>query len=113
MMYEEASQVASDAVGNIRTVTSFTAEETVLKLYMKKCEVPMKSGIRGGLVSGIGFGASFFLLFCAYATVFYSGAQLMKHGIATFNDVFRVCMDIFLFNYQTCDSMILSLVHIF
>lgn len=93
MIYEEASQVANDAVGNIRTVASFTAEETVLKLYMKKCEVPLKSGIREGVISGIGFGASFFLLFCAYATIFYSGAQLMKQGLVTFDDIFRVCMD--------------------
>lgn len=92
MMYEEASQVANDAVGSIRTVASFCAEEKVMQLYKKKCEGPMKTGIRQGLISGSGFGLSFFLLFCVYATSFYAGAQLVKHGHATFSDVFRVSL---------------------
>lgn len=90
MKYEEASQVANDAVGSIRTVASFCAEEKVMQLYKKKCEGPMKTGIRQGLVSGGGFGASFFLLFAFYATSFYAGAQLVEHGRATFSDVFKV-----------------------
>ncbi|XP_039007564.1 ABC transporter B family member 4-like [Hibiscus syriacus] len=90
MMYEEASQVANDAVGSIRTVASFCAEEKVMQLYKKKCEGPMKTGIRQGLISGIGYGLSFFFLFSVYATSFYGGAQLVAHGKATFADVFQV-----------------------
>ncbi|KAI9181852.1 hypothetical protein LWI28_019303 [Acer negundo] len=90
MMYEEASQVANDAVGSIRTVASFCAEEKVMDLYQKKCEGPMKTGIRQGLISGAGFGLSFFLLFTVYATCFYIGAILIKDGQTTFSDVFRV-----------------------
>ncbi|KAF2292301.1 hypothetical protein GH714_018734 [Hevea brasiliensis] len=90
MMYEEASQVANDAVGSIRTVASFCAEEKVMQLYKRKCEGPMKTGIRQGLISGIGFGVSVFLLFSVYATSFYAGAQLVKHGNTTFSDVFQV-----------------------
>ena len=90
MMYEEASQVANDAVGSIRTVASFCAEDKVMELYKKKCEGPMKTGIRQGLISGSGFGVSFFLLFCVYATSFYAGARLVDAGKATFSDVFRV-----------------------
>ncbi|KAK8711430.1 hypothetical protein V6N13_146712 [Hibiscus sabdariffa] len=90
MMYEEASQVANDAVGSIRTVASFCAEEKVMQLYKKKCDGPMKTGIRQGLISGVGYGLSFFFLFNVYATSFYGGAQLVVHGHATFADVFRV-----------------------
>ncbi|KAL2535201.1 ABC transporter B family member 4 [Forsythia ovata] len=90
VMYEEASQVANDAVGSIRTVASFCAEEKVMEIYRKKCEVPMRAGIRRGLISGIGFGLSFSLVFFAYATSFYAGARLVEHGKTTFSDVFRV-----------------------
>ncbi|XP_022770731.1 ABC transporter B family member 4-like isoform X2 [Durio zibethinus] len=90
MMYEEASQVANDAVGSIRTVASFCAEEKVMQLYKKKCEGPMKTGIRQGLISGSGFGLSFFFLFSVYATSFYAGAQLVEHGQTTFPDVFQL-----------------------
>jgi ATP-binding cassette subfamily B (MDR/TAP) protein 1 len=89
-MYEEASQVANDAVGSIRTVASFCAEEKVMELYKSKCEGPMKTGIRQGLISGIGFGASFVMLFCVYATSFYAGARLVEDGVTTFSNVFRV-----------------------
>lgn len=89
-MYEEASQVATDAVGSIRTVASFCAEEKMMQLYSKKCEGPMKNGIRQGLISGTGFGVSFFLLFSVYGTSFYAGARLVEDGKATFTDVFRV-----------------------
>ncbi|KAK2403366.1 ABC transporter B family member [Trifolium repens] len=90
MMYEEASQVANDAVGSIRTVASFCAEDKVMELYRKKCEGPMKTGIRQGIISGSGFGVSFFLLFCVYATSFYAGARLVESGDTKFSEVFRV-----------------------
>lgn len=89
-MYEEASQVATDAVGIIRTVASFCSEEKVMQLYRSKCEGPLKAGKRLGTVSGIGFGVSSFLLYCFEATSFYAGAQLVKGGHAQFSDVFRV-----------------------
>ncbi|KAK4802353.1 hypothetical protein SAY86_000556 [Trapa natans] len=88
--YEEASQVASDAVSSIRTVASFCAENKVMDLYQKKCENPEKLGIRLGLVSGTGYGFSFLVLFCANAFCFYIGAVLVKHGQAKFEEVFKV-----------------------
>lgn len=90
MMYEEASQVANDAVSSIRTVASFSAEEKVMDLYKKKCEGPLRTGIRTGIISGIGFGVSFFLLFGVYAASFYAGARLVEDRKTTFPKVFRV-----------------------
>ncbi|KAK7264795.1 hypothetical protein RJT34_32406 [Clitoria ternatea] len=89
-LYEEASQVANDAVGSIRTVASFCAEEKVMKLYHEKCEGPIKTGIRRGIISGFSFGLSFFMLYAVYATSFYAGARLVEDGKSTFSDVFRV-----------------------
>lgn len=89
-MYEEASQVANDAVGSIRTVASFCAEEKIMEIYRKKCEGPMKNGIKQGVISGIGFGSSFLMLFLVYAASFYFGARLIQDGKATFSDLFRV-----------------------
>ncbi|WOL18392.1 hypothetical protein Cni_G27187 [Canna indica] len=90
VMYEEASQVANEAVGSIRTVASFSAEEKVMEIYKKKCEGPTSKGIRQGIISGAGFGLSIFLLFAVYATCFYAGARLVESGKTTFDKVFRV-----------------------
>lgn len=89
-MYEEASQVANDAVGGIRTVASFCAEDKVMDMYKTRCEAPLKSGIRQGLISGIGFGVSFFFLYNIYAITFYVGARLVDSGRTTFTQVFQV-----------------------
>ncbi|PWZ08638.1 ABC transporter B family member 11 [Zea mays] len=89
-MYEEATQVANDAVSGIRTIASFCAEPKVMKTYYGKCKAPVRQGIRQGVVSGLGFGLSFFVLYSTYALCFYVGANFMLDGKATFTDVFRV-----------------------
>ncbi|TKY54331.1 ABC transporter B family member 4 [Spatholobus suberectus] len=89
-LYEEASQVVNDAVGNIRTLAAFCAEEKVMELYQKKCVGPIQTGIRQGLVSGTGFGLSLFFLFSVYACSFYAGARLVENGKTSMSDVFRV-----------------------
>ncbi|QCD76939.1 ATP-binding cassette [Vigna unguiculata] len=88
--YEEASQVANDAVGSIRTIASFCAESKVMDMYRKKCLEPEKQGVRLGLVSGAGFGFSFLALYCTNAFCFYIGSVLVEHGKATFPEVFKV-----------------------
>ncbi|KAG7547087.1 ABC transporter type 1 transmembrane domain [Arabidopsis suecica] len=89
-MYEEASQVANDAVSSIRTVASFCAEGKVMDLYQQKCDGPKKNGVRLGLLSGAGFGFSFFFLYCINCVCFVSGAGLIQIGKATFGEVFKV-----------------------
>ncbi|KAK7388085.1 hypothetical protein VNO78_22890 [Psophocarpus tetragonolobus] len=89
-LYEEASQVANDAVGSIRTVASFCAEKKVMDLYQERSEGPIKTGIRRGIISGISFGLSFFVLCAVYACSFYVGARLIEDGKSTFSDIFRV-----------------------
>lgn len=81
-MYEQASTIASDAIGNIRTVASFCAQEKIVENYRKKCEGPVKEGVRQGAISGVGYGFSFALLFCFYAVSFYIGARFIHDGTA-------------------------------
>lgn len=90
VMYEEASQIANDAVSSIRTVASFSAEDKVVKMYEKKCEAPLKQGVKLGVVSGASFGFGSLALYCSQAFCFYIGAVFVKRGIASFADVFKV-----------------------
>ncbi|GFY88632.1 P-glycoprotein 9 [Actinidia rufa] len=89
-MYEDASQVANDAVGNIRTIASFCAEKKVMDMHQNKCEAPMKRGVRIALMSGTGFGFSLFAFYCTMAFCFYIGAILVRHDKASYEDVFKV-----------------------
>ncbi|CAD6225495.1 unnamed protein product [Miscanthus lutarioriparius] len=90
LRYEEASQVATDAVGGIRTVASFSAENKVVDAYEKKCKSPRRQGIKEGVVGGLGFGFSFLAFYLTYALCFYVGAKFVQQGTATFPEVFRV-----------------------
>ncbi|KAJ6871863.1 hypothetical protein NC651_031057 [Populus alba x Populus x berolinensis] len=67
-MYEEAkSQVAiwTLFLAAEELLLLSVTEEKVMQLYRRKCEGPMRTGIRQGLISGTGFGVSFFLnVFC-------------------------------------------------
>ncbi|KAF7130382.1 hypothetical protein RHSIM_Rhsim10G0047700 [Rhododendron simsii] len=94
LLYEEAIQFANDAVGSIRTIASFCGEEKVMELYKRKCEGPMKTGIRQGLFCGIGFGLSSASIYLAYGCNFYTGAKLVEAGKAKFDDVFRVFLSL-------------------
>ncbi|XP_066306819.1 ABC transporter B family member 9-like [Miscanthus floridulus] len=90
ILYEDASQVATDAVSSIRTVASFCAEKRVTTIYEDKCEASKKQGVRTGMVGGLGFGFSFLMLYLTYGLCFYVGAQFVRHNKSTFGDVFKV-----------------------
>ncbi|KAF3456694.1 hypothetical protein FNV43_RR01348 [Rhamnella rubrinervis] len=90
VMFEESSQVANDAVGSIRTISSFCAEKRVMEIYQKKCEASMRQGVRLGVISGAGLGFSLFALFCITSLLFYIGGVLVKNGKATFGEVIMV-----------------------
>ncbi|CAM0884760.1 unnamed protein product [Alopecurus aequalis] len=90
MMYEDASQVATDAIISIRTVASFCSENRITRIYDHKCKASMNQGFRTGIVGGIGFGFSFVMMYLSYGLCFYVGGQFVRHDISNFGDVFEV-----------------------
>ncbi|EYU28160.1 hypothetical protein ABFS82_13G089300 [Erythranthe guttata] len=90
VIFEEASQVASDAIRGIRTVASFSAEDKVMEMYRRKCKAPKRQVIWYGIAGGAGLGFANFVLFSIYAFCFYVGAVLTNRGQATFGEVFKV-----------------------
>ncbi|XP_066306817.1 ABC transporter B family member 5-like [Miscanthus floridulus] len=90
VMYEDASQVVTEAISSIRTVASFCAEKRVITSYIQKCQASMKQGIRSGMVGGLGFSFSNLMMYLTYALCFYVGALFVHEGKSTFKDVFRV-----------------------
>ncbi|XP_050216410.1 ABC transporter B family member 21-like isoform X2 [Mercurialis annua] len=114
-MYEEASQIATDAISSIRTVASFCAEGKVMELYQKNCDGPFKARVRRALISGIGLGLSFFFVFFVYAVSFYVGAHLVDQGKTTFTEVlqsFALCRSFLLSVWQHLESLNPALLHL-
>jgi ATP-binding cassette subfamily B (MDR/TAP) protein 1 len=90
MLYEDPSQVATDAISSIRTVASFCAEKRVMTIYDHKCEASKNQGVRTGMVGGLGFGFSFMMMYLTYGLCFYVGGQFVRHNKSSFGDVFKV-----------------------
>ncbi|KAK4399304.1 ABC transporter B family member 9 [Sesamum angolense] len=90
VIFEEASQVASDAIRGIRTIASLSAEHKVMEMYQSKTKAPMQQGLWRGIVGGAGLGFANFVLFSIYAFSFYVGAVLTNQGQANFSQVFKV-----------------------
>uniref|UniRef100_R7WBG2 ABC transporter B family member 4 n=1 Tax=Aegilops tauschii TaxID=37682 RepID=R7WBG2_AEGTA len=90
MMYEDASQVATDAVSSIRTIASFCCEKRITRIYDRKCRASVNQGVKTGIVGGIGFGFSYLTLYLTYGLCFYVGGQFVRQGKSNFGEVFKV-----------------------
>jgi ATP-binding cassette subfamily B (MDR/TAP) protein 1 len=90
MLYEDASQVATDAISSIRTVAAFCAEKRVMTIYDHKCEASKNQGVITAKVAGLGFVLSFMMMYLTYGLCFYVGGQFVRHNKSTFADVFKV-----------------------
>jgi hypothetical protein len=91
LAYEKAGTVSTEAVGQIRTVASFTKEEKLLEMYSARLEEPARLGVRKAHVSGLGFGASQFCMFAVNTIAFWYGGRLLdqhewKASQASIND---------------------------
>ncbi|EGG17681.1 hypothetical protein DFA_08677 [Cavenderia fasciculata] len=75
--YANAGQVASEAIGAVRTVASFSSEEKIFKNYEKKLAGPMSMGFKNAQVSGIAMGFSQFVIFAVYALSYWYGGRLV------------------------------------
>ncbi|KAL3697978.1 hypothetical protein R1sor_012054 [Riccia sorocarpa] len=101
----QAAQVASDAVSNIRTVASFSAEEKMVQLYAKKLQAASIANIRKGVLNGLTYGFANFCLFCGYAIAFYAGAKFAQQGRVKINEVFLVILTMSLSSLSLANAL--------
>ncbi|EGC38102.1 ABC transporter B family protein [Dictyostelium purpureum] len=76
--YGECGQVASEAIGGIRTVSSFTCENKVIDKFDKCLIKPIKSSVRKSNISGLSFGFSQATLFFIYTLTYWYGGKLVS-----------------------------------
>lgn len=86
----EGSQLASEAVVNHRTVTSFSSQTKILGLFAVALQGPRKENIKHSWLSGIGLFASQFLTTAAIALTYWYGGRLMNNGQVSSKHLFQV-----------------------
>ncbi|PWA36359.1 ABC transporter Tap-like, P-loop containing nucleoside triphosphate hydrolase [Artemisia annua] len=90
--HAKATQLAGEAVANMRTVAAFNSEGKIVNLFTKSLEKPLRRCFWKGQIAGSGFGIAQFLLYASYALGLWYASWLVKHGISDFSKTIRVFM---------------------
>ncbi|XP_063693781.1 ATP-dependent translocase ABCB1-like [Bolinopsis microptera] len=94
-LYEQAGQVAAEAVENMRTVSSLCIEPLFLKKYADSLKQPSQKFKKQAHLTGISMGLAEAVIFFTYAAVFTYGNYLMNlpvchSGKLTFTQLMKV-----------------------
>lgn len=100
--------VAGEAVGNIRTVAAFCAEDKVLDLFMRELEVPKKQSVMRGQLSGFGYGLSQFCMYSSYGLALWYASTLVRAGKAQFGDVLKTFMVLIITAFGVAETLALA-----
>uniref|UniRef100_A0A3Q4MRI3 ATP-binding cassette, sub-family B (MDR/TAP), member 11a n=1 Tax=Neolamprologus brichardi TaxID=32507 RepID=A0A3Q4MRI3_NEOBR len=87
---EEAGQVSSEALANIRTIAGLAKESSFVDSYEQKLELPYKSAKKKANIYGLCFGFAQCVIFMAYAASFRYGGFLVRAEGLQYMFVFRV-----------------------
>ncbi|KAL1545821.1 Multidrug resistance protein 1 [Salvia divinorum] len=90
--HSKATQLAGEAVANVRTVAAFNSEEKIVGLFSLSLNTPLRRCFWKGQIAGSGYGIAQFLLYASYALGLWYASWLVKHGISDFSKTIRVFM---------------------
>ncbi|KAJ6712103.1 ATP-BINDING CASSETTE SUB-FAMILY B [Salix purpurea] len=92
--YVDASQIAQEVIGNIRTVQSFTGEERAVRSYKEALRNTYKYGRKAGLAKGLGMGTLQSLLFLSWALLVWYTSIVVHKNIANGGDSFTTMLNV-------------------
>ncbi|KAK6140153.1 hypothetical protein DH2020_026151 [Rehmannia glutinosa] len=90
--HAKATQLAGEAVANLRTVAAFNSEAKIVGLFTSNLRTPLRRCFWKGQIAGSGYGIAQFLLYASYALGLWYASWLVKHGISDFSKTIRVFM---------------------
>ncbi|KAL6285341.1 hypothetical protein ACE6H2_009731 [Prunus campanulata] len=98
--YAKASNIASGAVSNIRTVITFSAQEQLVKSFEKALSGPKSKSVRRSQIMGLALGFSQGVMYGAYTLTLLFGAYLIKEGKANFGEVYKIFLILVLSSFS-------------
>ncbi|XP_019455931.1 PREDICTED: ABC transporter B family member 1 [Lupinus angustifolius] len=90
--HAKATQLAGEAIANVRTVAAFNSERKIVRLFTSNLQTPLKRCFWTGQISGIGYGIAQFALYASYALGLWYASWLVKHSISDFSKTIQVFM---------------------
>ncbi|EFJ06167.1 hypothetical protein SELMODRAFT_236608 [Selaginella moellendorffii] len=103
--YSRASTVASEAVGNIRTVAAFCSEKKVIDSFVRELQVPKRKVFLRGHVAGVCYGISQFFLYTSYALGLWYSSVLIKKGVTGFANAIKTFMVIIITAFGVAETL--------
>jgi len=88
--YGDAGNIVEQAIGAIRTVVSFNGEKKAIAMYNNHIKRAYKATLMEGIITGLGVGCVFFVVFCSYSLAFWYGARLIIDKGYTGGQVFNI-----------------------
>ncbi|GAB2300622.1 Multidrug resistance protein 1 [Dionaea muscipula] len=90
--HAKATQLAGEAVSNVRTVAAFNSEAKIVGLFSTNLETPLRRCFWKGQIAGSVYGIAQFSLYASYGLGLWYASWLVKHGISDFSKTIRVFM---------------------
>jgi ATP-binding cassette subfamily B (MDR/TAP) protein 1 len=106
--YQRATQLAGEAVSNIRTVAAFGAEDKVEALYSKELEGPAHQSFRNGHAAGIAYGITQALVYNTHALCLWYGGNLVATGKTDFGAVSKVFLVVLICANSAAEALTLA-----
>ncbi|XP_058745461.1 ABC transporter B family member 19-like [Vicia villosa] len=98
--YARASNIASGAVSNIRTVATFSAQEQIVKSFDNALSEPRKKSLKSSQLQGLVFGLFQGAMYASYTLTLWFGAYLVKHDEGKFEDVYKIFLILVLSSFS-------------
>ena len=98
--YAKASNIASGAVSNIRTYTTFSAQEQLIKSFDQALSEPKKKSVKRSQIQGLTLGFSQGATYGAYTLILWYGARLVQKKQQNFGVVYKIFLILVLSSFS-------------
>ncbi|KAL5986048.1 hypothetical protein ACLOJK_028038 [Asimina triloba] len=92
--YAESGKVAEEVISQVRTVYSFVGEDKAVESYSKSLESALKLGKKSGVAKGLGVGATYGLLFAAWAFLLWYAGNLVRNHLTNGGKAFTTVINV-------------------
>lgn len=106
--YHQATEVAREAIANIRTVAAFGAEERITAQFASKLDQPRKRALLRGNVLGFGYGFTLLLAYSSYAVGLWYASILIRDSKSEFGDVMKAFMVLIITALAVAETLALA-----